>query len=225
MTPQPPARRASPAPAAPGSPTAPDAPAGPHTDAELTAALRRPLRLIDLVLAVPERVAANVAEQHALPRLALCFALTGALFAIPYGLVHGLDSWWILVPLYLGSTLICLPSLHVFSTYLGFRVDWGQTLVLALSLPAAAALFTFGFAPILGFLRATMDAGATEISWRAISRVLLAVALLAGIGQLWRCALQARRRDGTAFLVLVGVWHAVLLYVIVRMADLLGLFA
>lgn len=208
------------------APVALPPPAEPHSRAEVAAALAQPLRLLDLGLAVPERLAANLARRQVLGGLAASLLAAAILFALPYGLVYGPGSWWRIVPLYLGSTAICLPSLQVFSTYLGLRVSWAQTTVLALCIPAAAALFTFGFAPILGFLRLTMDEGGGQISWQAISRILLAVALVAGVGQLWRCALRWQRRDGRGspgFLVLVALWHAVLLYVLLRMADLLGL--
>jgi hypothetical protein len=96
--------------------------------------------------------------------------------------------------------------------------------VLALTIPAVAALFTFGFAPILGFLRATMDEHSKQISWRSISVVLLSSALFAGIGQLWRCMLSSEQMAARRplWIVLLG-WHAVFLHVLLRMASVLGL--
>ena len=54
--------------------------------------------------------------------------------------------------------------------------------------------------------------------------LLLSVALLAGIGQLWRCLFAARDLSprGGFPLVLVG-WHLVFFDVLVRMVDVLGL--
>lgn len=196
----------------------------PHSAEEIEAALRRPLRLVDLVLAAPQRIAANVERELALIPLALLFLLASVVCAIPYGCVLGSDSWWRVVVLYLGSTLICLPSLHVFSSYLGMRVSLPQILVLALTIPAVAALFTLGFAPILAFLRATMDASSEQVSWRTLSNALLAIALLAGIAQLWRSLLAAKGfRAHAGFVVVLLVWHGLFLHVLLRMADALGI--
>ena len=198
--------------------------AEPFSAGEIAAAARQPLRMLDLVLSAPQRVAANVAGDHSLGALGLVFLLASALFAIPYGFVLGLGSWWRVVVLYLGSTLICLPSLHVFASYLGLRARPAQILVLALTIPSVAALFTFGFAPILGFLRATMDPDEDHVSWRALSSVLLSFALAAGVVQLWRCFLASPGVTGRGryFLVLLG-WHAVFVHVLLRMGHVLGL--
>src|SRR5688572_5439150 len=126
---------------------------------------------------------------------------------------------------YLGSTVSCLPSLHVFATYLVDHMRRAQTAVLALMLPATASLFTFGFAPILAFLRATMAPGSEDVRWESLSVGLLWLALFAGIGQLARAMAATRRSQGgatTLILVLIA-WHAVFLYVLARMAEVLGL--
>lgn len=49
--------------------------------------------MIDVVLATPERVAANVDGQFALGRFATVFLLCGLVFAIPYSCVLGVESW------------------------------------------------------------------------------------------------------------------------------------
>lgn len=148
----------------------------------------------------------------------------GSVFAVPYGLVHGLDAWWRIIALYVGSTLICLPSLHVFTSYLGVALRPTQVAVLALTIPSVAALFTFGFAPILGFLRATMDPNSDLVDWRQTSTALLSLALLAGVLQMIRClvaaeSLNARRR---LYGVLV-VWLVAFGHVLLRMGRLLEL--
>jgi hypothetical protein len=199
-------------------------PAEPHVDAAVAQALWHPLRTIDVVLASPERVGANVEQRVALWRLALVFLACGALYALPYGCVLGSDSWWRVIALYLGSTLICLPSLHIFASYLGQRVALAQVLVLALTIPAVAAVFTLGFAPILCFLRETMSPQGGEISWRALSSSLLGIALGAGIVQLWRCLYAARLfASGLLLPLVLLVWHGVFLYVFVRMFRVLDL--
>lgn len=200
------------------------APAEPHSDAEIGAALYSPLRTVDLVLATPERVAANVDARLALGRIALLFLAAGFAFTVPYSLVLGLGSWWRLTALYLGSTLICLPSLYVFTSYSGARTSVGQVGVLALLIPASAAIFTLGFAPILEFLHLTMDKDSDGVGWSSISTAMLGVSLAAGVLQLWRCFFEARRQPNPLILGLVlVVWHVVFVYVFVRMFTVLEL--
>ncbi len=202
----------------------PRPPSTPHSQADVGIALWHPLRTVDVVLATPERVAANVDGEVALGRLAFMFLLCGLVFAIPYSCVLGIEDWWRVTTLYLGSTLICLPSLFVFTSYMGTRVSLAQIVVLALMIPASAALFTLGFAPILEFLRLTMGDASKEIGWASISKVLLGISLAAGVIQLWRCFLSARQHANPALLALVlVVWHGVFLYVFSRMFTVLGL--
>ena len=190
----------------------------------VSSALRNPLRAIDLTLAEPDRVGANVVAGVALGRIVAVLLLSSLLFAIPYGCVLSLREWWKIVALTLGSTVICLPALFVFSSYLGQRMRLEQILVLGLMIPAVAALFTLGFAPILAFLRATMSDSAMQVPWRSISNVLLSLAILAGIVQLWRTWRAAREAaPSDLFALVLLVWHAVFLYVMVRMGSVLHL--
>jgi len=199
-------------------------PPKPYDLDEVLAALRNPLRLFDLVLSAPDRLAASLESERAGLELACAFVLAGTAFATPFGLVIGWTSWWRIAALYMGSTAICLPSLFVFARYVGVRVGPLQITVLASTIPAVAALFTFGFAPVLAFLRATMAAEDSSITWLDMSRVLLVLALIAGVARLWRCLVGARALDsrGSLVLVLLG-WHAVCLHVVYQMSDLLGL--
>jgi hypothetical protein len=203
-------------------------PAEPYGDEEIARSGARPDRLAALVLAAPERLAANIAAGRGLPRLLMLLLVASVLFAIPYGAVLGVRFSWRVAVLYLGSTLICFPALHVFCSYLGSRVSLGQNLTLALTIPAVAALFTFGFAPILGFLRFSIPEsgrgpGASG-EFGALSYLLLAVALFAGVGQLWRCLRAARELSPRpAYPLVLLCWHVVFLYVLVRMGEVLGL--
>jgi hypothetical protein len=199
-------------------------PAEPLSEGEVRAALRNPLRAVDVVLASPKRVAKNLELSQALVPLAVLLLLTAAIFALPYGLVLGADAWWRVAAFYLGSTLVCLPSLFVFSAYLGFGVKLAHTAVLALTIPAAAALFTAGFAPILWFLQLTFDAEAKQIGWREVSNVLLWISLVAGVLQLWRSMRKPSVDTNAVLFVLLWIaWHVVFLYVLVRMGNVLGL--
>jgi hypothetical protein len=201
-----------------------DPPATPFTRAEVDAALVNPLRAIDVVLASPRRLAQNVETASELVPLVLLLLFSSALFALPFGFVLGLDAWWRIGVLYLGSTLICLPSLYVFSAYLGFGTSFPRVAVPALTIPAVAAIFTAGFAPILGFLRVTFDNSSTQIRWQQVGFALLWIALAAGIAQLWRCLRRPTMDTNVALFVLLWIaWHAVFLYVLVRMAHVLEL--
>jgi hypothetical protein len=201
-----------------------DPPAEPFARADVDAALVNPLRAIDVVLASPRRLARNVESARELVRLTALLLLCSALFALPFGFVLGLDAWWRVGVLYLGSTLICLPSLYVFSAYLGFGTSFTRVAVLALTIPAVAAIFTAGFAPILGFLRITFDSSSTQIRWQHVGFALLWIALAAGILQLWRCLRRPVTDTNSALFVLLWIaWHAVFFYVLIRMAHVLEL--
>lgn len=207
-------------------PPAPRPAPEPFSPAVLAELWRRPHRLYELVLAAPDRVGASFARSGA-PGSCLVLLLCGAaLFALPYGLVLGWDSWWRVSIPYLGSTLICLPSLHVCASFIGARVSMAQVLAIGLLLSAAAGAFTLGFSPILAFLRFTMESEATQISWVSISNALLYVALGAGIVQLWRCFAGAHGWTDSALFALVLVfWHGVFLYVFRQVHRVLELAA
>jgi len=199
-------------------------PPEPHADEDIARAAVDPVRLVDLVLAAPRRTGANVEQRRALGGIVAAFLLASVVFAIPYGCVLGWSAWWKVVVFYLGTTAICVPSLWVFSTYLGQKVNLAQILVLALSIPAVAAVFSFGFAPILGFMRWTMDDVSTRVSWHSLSNVLLGVAVAAGFAQLWRTSLSSKgMRESVLFPLVLMVWHAVFVFVLVRMGDVLDL--
>lgn len=198
--------------------------ARPFDAGELGAVWSSPSRLVSLVLSAPERIAATVESGAGLGGLAGALFFAGSAFAVPYGLVHGLDAWWRIVALYVGSTLICLPSLHVFTSYLGVPLRPAQVAVLALTIPSVAALFTFGFAPILGFLRATMRAESDLVDWRSMSTALLSIALLAGVVQLGRCLVAAEKLGAQIRLyAILLVWLVVFSHVLLRMGRLLEL--
>ena len=200
-------------------------PAEPHSLEEIRRALGRPDLLVDLVLAAPRRLASDIASRANTGPVATLLAVASVAFAVPYGCVHGFGSWWRMVPLFLGTVAICFPSLHVFCSYLGLRVTLAQNLVLALTISAVAAIFSLGFAPILAFLRLTIDPGAHEVGWESLSVLLLAASLLAGIAQLWRCL---RGWNGMAtprsFAIVLLFWHVMLIYIFARMGTVLGLW-
>jgi hypothetical protein len=199
--------------------------AEPRPKADLLAAIVNPLRAVDVVLATPSRSRSNVERNVALVELILLLVASSAIYAIPFGLVLGWEAWWKIGVLTLGSTLICLPSLHVFGAFIGLRTTPAQITALAMTLPAAAALFSAGFAPILAFLRATFDPSSDTVTWISLAKVLLGASLVAGGIQLARTVPRSRDERGTiALIFLIPAWLAVLAYVLVRMVRVLDLF-
>lgn len=196
----------------------------PIGDDELRTLLREPGRAFDLLLGNRERLAATIRDDR--PPRTLCLALLVAtvLASLPFGLVHGGAAAWKIAALLGGSVLLCWPSLQVFASYLGTPLRPAQSLALALTIAAVAALFTLGFAPILWFLRVTMTAG-DHIDATDAACGMLALALLAGLWQLARCSgADARLRNHRSFVLLL-VWQLLVVFVAVRMARALALFA
>lgn len=196
---------------------------GAHPRGALTAALRNPLRILELALGDRPRLLATIDTRTDVAILVAVLLLGGILFALPFGLALGAARFWDVAVLFEGSLLICFPALHVFGVYFGLRVGSLQSLALVAWATCVAALFTFGFAPIQWFLTLTMQTG-DLIAARDLAIVLLVVALLAGIATLLHAArrspLARWRRAG---LPLVAVWLALFAFITYRMARLLAL--
>ena len=199
--------------------------APPFSRQELRSLLRSPLRTMDVLLTQRQRFASNVALEHRLPTIGLVLFVMTALFALPFGAVLGLTSLWRVAVMWLGGLLICLPSLHIFGRYLGARLSWQQTLCVSLSGTAVASLFTFAFAPILGFLRVTMT-DAQVVTPGAMAILLLVCALFAGIGQLLRLLRNEATLRGIGPSVgrVLLPWLALYVFITLRLASALGLF-
>lgn len=225
-TPTNPAADTPPPPLAPPTPAAAPAPApDPFSRADLLACLTRPANLLDVVLAARGRMIANVNQKAHLPILLIVLALCSVLATLPFAVVDGGLHAARVALLFAGSALICFPSLHVFASYLGLRLSVEQNLALTLVIPAAAALFTLGFAPIHWFLAATMPAD-SAVSATTTRIVLLVAALLLSLSHLNRClfgdvTLEQLRASWPLW---IG-WQILLLWITWRMAQTLGVFA
>ncbi|HEX5050752.1 MAG TPA: hypothetical protein VFZ65_03170 [Planctomycetota bacterium] len=198
--------------------------AAPFGADELSASLVRPARMLDVVLGERQRLAANLRSGQELRALLAALFTCSVLFAIPYGLVDGWGRVLHVAMLFLGSVLLCVPSLLVFSSYLGVRMHWSQHLAIAMIIPAAAALFTLGFAPIYWFLDYSMPAD-EGVGGSATRVVLLVFALLLALSHLNRClfvdaGLKALRDNWPLW---VG-WQLLLVFLTYRMARVLGMF-
>ena len=197
--------------------------AAPFSDAELDTALYSPAAAIDLLLAQRERFIASVIENRRWARMVGLLLLWTCLFSLPYGLVLSLRHAWQIATLFLGSVAICLPSLHVVSAYLGLRVHAAQSFSFAAIIAAVAAIFSFGFAPILWFLQATTEGASGRETLAELSGLLLGTAALAGILHGIRCLRAARHLDGGGFSIVVLLWQILLLFIGWRMSGALGL--
>ena len=101
-----------------------------------------------------------------------------------------------------------------------------QTLAVSLAATAVTSLFTLAFAPILGFLRATMT-DSPVVPPRGMAVVLLVCAFAAGIGRRFRL-LQgepALRGLGPSLGLVLIPGSCCTLFITVRLASVLGLFA
>ena len=194
-----------------------------HLDGgELRRALLLPHKVIDLVLVQRNRFSRTVADARHLGVLTAMMLLTTIVLALPFGAALGLDRVWRVAALLLGSVLICFPSLHVFSSYLGCRMSLAQNLVLALMASAVAAIFLLGFAPIAWFISATTPADSATASRVALA--LLVTAIAAGIVHLSRCVMgDAGLRPPGRYQLLMVLWQGLFAYVSYRMGEFLGL--
>lgn len=208
----------------PKLPVPPQIPAEPFAREELTATLQRPHRLLDVVLGERQRLAANLRGGIAIPAL-LGALLTCSFFgALPFAAVDGFDRIAHIAALFLGSVLLCYPSLQVFGAYLGIGLHPAQCLAIALVIPSAAALFTLGFAPIYWFLELTMP---ERVAGNNLTRILLLVLSLAlALSHVNRCLYSDARltplRDN--WLLWAG-WQLLLVFLTWRMAETLGLLS
>jgi hypothetical protein len=147
--------------------------------------------------------------------------LSSVLFALPFGAVLDLGRFWKVAWLLIGSLLICFPSLHIFSVYFGSRLSVAQNLCLSLSITSVAALFTFGFFPILWFFDATMPSTAATVTSDGIAVFLLTLSLLAGLGQLTGLLRAGGARIALSLFLLA--WQVLFVFITFRMACFLDL--
>lgn len=190
---------------------------------ELQRSWRQPQRFLEIVLAERARLVASIGSPVHRLALVIVLLVCSIVFALPFGAVLGLRKTGDVAMLFLGSVLICFPSLQVFSSYLGVKLSIAQNLATALVVPAAAALFCFGFFPIHWFLEATM-AKDSALGAADIAIGLLSISLLLGLAHLNRCLFDggALRELRSSRLLLLG-WQALLLFITWRMASVLGI--
>jgi len=195
----------------------------PFTADVINRALVRPDVAIDVVLASPTRFGATLSTPLR-RRLALTTSVVAVLFALPFGLYFGLAKAFHVAALFVGSVLVCYPSLHVFTAYVGIPLRVGQSAALAMLAAAVASTFSLGFAPVVFFLRATIADAAEARSMGPIASRLLCLALVAGMLQVVRCLRSGTLGSQTTSfgVVLVG-WFLLLGFIALRMARVLGI--
>jgi hypothetical protein len=208
----------------PEQPIPPQIHSEPFAHAELAETLRRPYRLLDVVLGERQRLAANLRGGVAIPALLGALLLCSFVGALPFAAVDGLDRVAHIAMLFLGSVLLCYPSLQVFGAYLGIGLHPAQCLAIALVIPSAAALFTLGFAPIYWFLELTMP---ERVAGSNVTRILLLVLSLAlALSHVNRCLYgDARLTPLRQNWALWAGWQLLLVFLTWRMAETLGLLS
>ncbi len=194
----------------------------PHGSNLLRSVFLRPMRMLEVVLSEQEKLARTIASGDNLVILVLGLLYATVLFSLPFGAVIGIERFWRVAVLLVGSLGICLPSLHVFGAYIGCRISIRQNLALGLVITCVAALFTFGFFPIVWFLDATIESESARVSVGHLGVVLLAFSVVAGIVHLIRCL---RRFHGlvAAYPLVIIFWQALFIFITYRMARLLDL--
>lgn len=199
--------------------------AKPLTREELSASLMRPHRMLDVVLGERYRLSANVRTGKDLRALVLTLLVCSTVFSLPFALIDGWGRVLHVAALFLGSVLLCFPSFLVFASYLGVKLHAAQSLTIALIIPAAAAVFTLGFAPIYWFLDVTMPAEG-GIGGVAVRVGLLVISLALGLSHVNRVlfadkSMKALRDNWGLWLG----WQLLLVFLSYRMALTLGLLA
>lgn len=215
-----------------------DPPPAPLTRSEMRASLIRPDLLAAHVLGSPRRIAGNLATGCDLWLLTLLLAGASVVATVPFGAVAPAGGALHVAALFTGSLLICLPCLHVFLQFLGFRVTLARNASLALVISATAGLFTFGFFPILWFIdRTTVADGGAAVTPAGLMRLLLGVSLALGLVQMARClaagsaagrpdardAVVPLDHQGGGMLAPIVLWVGLFVFIVWRMADVLGL--
>jgi hypothetical protein len=176
----------------------------------------------------------QITEEGALTPLLLHLLRTYLLCAALYGFVMGsfnglltVEGWkfalasMVKVPvLFLLTTVIVLPAIHVSNTLMGMRLRFAQTLALFLSAATIAAFMLAACAPILVFFMLCTD----NYSFiKLFNVVIFAVSGLYGILFLLRGVRHLKLFEGSAVAVL-RVWLAVWALVGAQMAWILRPF-
>ena len=211
-------------PAGPSAKTRPRSPGEALSGEEIRRALVRPDLMFEYVLASRDRMRATLTTARGIWWLAAMLLAVSLASTVPYGAVSPIHSFWKVAVLFVGSVLICLPCLHVFSQFLGMRIDLGKSLALALVITSVAGLFTFGFAPIIWFIDCTTEAGPdAAVTPRGLSVFLLCFSLLMGIGRMATCLPVRCAKDAPWLPLLMIHWVALIAFITYRMARLLEL--
>jgi hypothetical protein len=195
---------------------------------EYEGVLKQPQQTIEYILGSHGRLARSVWEGESPWRLAVMLLAVSLLASIPYGIVSPHGNWWKITVLYCGSLAICFPSLHIFAQFFGVKLKLMRSLALSMIITATAAIFTFGFSPIIWFLKfSILPREQTVIGPDELSTFLLYVSLALGLVQVGRCLSdpgfrRAQRNPSLIFLFIL--WAPLLIFITYRMTCLLRLF-
>ncbi|HUT74667.1 MAG TPA: zinc ribbon domain-containing protein [Armatimonadota bacterium] len=200
-----------------GSPVnVPQAPPAPRR-----AGLAGRLSLIEWLLKYRAHVIQDIADERHLGRYAADALLVTVVCSVFYGFVVGVSvgGWqtlydpiklpWVLV----FTLLLCLPTLYVFSAYLGSGLSLAQVSVVTFSATAVVSITLLAFAPVIWFFMFT--APDSHHFWVLLNVVVFAAAGAFGVGFLVRAMrqLHAQRAEFPKVRRLVNWW--VVLYAVV----------
>lgn len=196
----------------------------PYELRDLIGALKSPSGLMQVILSDKERLAATLFSGRHTVVLASCLLVGAIVFALPFGAIHDWRRAWVVIALYLGPIVVCLPSLQVVGQYIGIKMAPSHFVAFGLSFAATAAMFSFGFFPIQWFLSATMHDEGSIVRAADIGKVLLTISFAAGVFTMFRILECARKhRWLTSGIGLLVAWQALLAFISLRMAHTLGL--
>lgn len=117
------------------------------------------LRLIDYMMQRRDALLADIASERDLPNYIADMLIVTTLLMALYGLLVGVNvggRQMLMNPVKLPWLLIltlalCVPSLHIFSAFLGSKLTFAQNLALATTSVAIIAIVLTAFAPIVWF--------------------------------------------------------------------------
>ncbi|GEM_PF-2991859 len=199
-------------------------PPAPYSPEDLKHLYRHPASMLELLLSQRERFTHTLSEPKSLPWLALVLICASLVASIPFGLLSPMQSLWKPAALFCGSLLICFPSLHVFSLFLGYRPSLEQNAVLTLLICSVASTFAMAFSPIVWFIRISTRAHEeTVMTPEFMAQLFLLSALLLGVFHMLRHLKSwTQTQDvATPSQALMFCWIPLLLFISYRMALLL----
>ena len=152
-----------------------------------------PWKLIDMVLARRDRIAATMRDETNAGYLILMLLTVSLLFPVPFSLMSDRKTYYDVTLIYTGTLLICFPSLFIFSRYLEIDLSPAQVALVALLISACASILSLGWAPVIWFVKTTQSDGGSLFN--EMTDWFLWSSLLLGFAHMVRTVHHFRRED------------------------------